>query len=110
MASQSPKEVSENTASRPLKPEERRTAMWCHLSSLAGFVIPGANILAPLFCWLSKKDSSRFVNFHGKESLNFQINMLLYSLFSCPFCCAGLAVVPFIGSSLTGQSLMWGSV
>jgi uncharacterized protein len=83
------KEEGGRSASRPLSTEEKRTAMWCHLSSLAGLIIPGASILAPLFCWLSKKDSSRFVNFHGKESLNFQINMLLYSIISCPFCCAG---------------------
>jgi uncharacterized Tic20 family protein len=100
-------ETPEKPARRPLTMEEQRTAMWCHLSSLSGLVIPGFNILAPLFCWLSRKDSSRFVNFHGKESLNFQINMLLYSLFACPFCCAGLGVLAFTGMTLTGQSAAW---
>ena len=84
--------------------------MWCHLSSLAGLIIPGANILLPLLCWLSRKDTSRFVNFHGKESLNFQINMLLYSLFCCPCCCAGVGVVPLAGWSMTGQSVTWGGI
>ena len=71
-----------STQSRQLTPEELRTAMWCHLSSLAGVVLPlpGANVFGPLGCWLSRKDKSRFVNFHGKESLNFQINMLFYGL------------------------------
>jgi uncharacterized protein len=100
-------EGAENRRSRPLSEEERRTAMWCHLSSISGLLIPGANILAPLFFWLSKKDSSRFVNFHGKESLNFQLNMLLFSLLSCPFCCAGVAVVPFTGWNGTGETVTW---
>lgn len=110
MASQPREETPDIRARRPLSTEEKRTAMWCHLSSLSGIVIPGFNILAPLLCWLSRKDSSRFVNFHGKESLNFQINMLLYSLFCCPFCCAGFVVIPFTGWTTTGQSAMWGGV
>ncbi len=100
-------ERGENRRKRPLTEEERRTAMWCHLSSISGLLVPGANILAPLFFWLSKKDTSRFVNFHGKESLNFQINMLLFSLISCPFCCAGVAVVPVTGWNATGETVTW---
>ena len=51
------------------------------------------------------------MNFHGKESLNFQINMLLYSLFACPFCCAGLGVALAVGWSTTsGQSVTWGGI
>jgi uncharacterized Tic20 family protein len=106
----SSKEAGDTPPAHPLSTEEKRTAMWCHLSSLSGIVLPGANILAPLFCWLSRKDTSRFVNFHGKESLNFQINMLLYSFLCCPFCCAGLGAGPVIGWNLTGQSITWGGL
>ncbi|CAN5504457.1 DUF4870 domain-containing protein [soil metagenome] len=105
-----PTDPKPNLRSGPLDEAEKRTAMWCHLSSMAGLLVPGANILAPLCCWLTKKDSSPFVNFHGKESLNFQINMLLYSLIACPFCCAGVGVVPFTGWDETGQSLTWGGL
>jgi uncharacterized Tic20 family protein len=107
MSSSPGEESPEKPVRRPLSTEEKRTAMWCHLSSLSGIVIPGFNILAPLFCWLSRKDSSRFVNFHGKESLNFQINMLLYSLFACPFCCGGFGVFVASGATETGQSSAW---
>ena len=107
MASQPGEETPEKSTRRPLSLEEKRTAMWCHLSSLSGIIIPGFNILAPLLCWLSRKDSSRFVNFHGKESLNFQFNMLLYSLVACPFCCAGVAVVPITGWDSTGETVTW---
>ncbi|HEV8059380.1 MAG TPA: DUF4870 domain-containing protein [Gemmataceae bacterium] len=97
MASQRSGKEADRNASSSLSDEEKRTAMWCHLSSLAGVVVPTANIMAPLYCWLSRKETSRFVNFHGKESLNFQINMLLYSLLGCPFCCVSLGAVPLMG-------------
>ncbi|MFH0790822.1 MAG: DUF4870 domain-containing protein [Candidatus Omnitrophota bacterium] len=51
----------------------RGLAMACHLLGLAGF-------LGPLIIWLIKKDTSPLVNIHGKESLNFQLSILIYSL------------------------------
>jgi hypothetical protein len=30
--------------------------------------------------WSSKKDESEFIDFHGKQVLNFQLSMLLYTL------------------------------
>ncbi len=65
-----------------LTSEERQWGMFCHLSSLLGLVF-SAGILCfvgPLVCWLVKKDTSKFVDVHGKESLNFQINILIYTL------------------------------
>ena len=53
----------------------------CHLLALAGFTgIPFANVLAPLFLWLWKREENAEVNEHGKESLNFQISMTIYTL------------------------------
>lgn len=61
---------------------ERTYAMFCHLGALSGFVVPFGNIIVPLVLWLVKKDSSPFIDFNGRESLNFQISMLIYSLVS----------------------------
>jgi uncharacterized Tic20 family protein len=47
-------------------------AMACHLLGLVGF-------LGPLIIWLMKKDESPTVDKHGKESLNFQISIMIYS-------------------------------
>lgn len=58
--------------------DERIWGMLAHLSSLVGFLVPFGNVLAPLVVWLVKKDASTFVDFHGKESINFQINMIGY--------------------------------
>lgn len=59
----------------------------CHLSALAGFVIPGfGHILGPLIVWLTKRGDSVEIDAHGRESLNFQISMLIYSLVAGVLC------------------------
>jgi uncharacterized Tic20 family protein len=60
--------------------EDRQWAMFCHLSALLGLLVAGLTFIGPLVCWLVKKDQSKFVDYHGKESLNFQINILIYTL------------------------------
>lgn len=54
--------------------------MFAHLSALLGLLAGGMTFLGPLIVWLAKKDQSRFVDYHGKEALNFQLNILIYSL------------------------------
>src|SRR5207249_3280786 len=59
----------------------------CHLSALAGFVIPAlGHILGPLIVWLIKRGDSSEIDAHGKEALNFQISMLIYNLVAGVLC------------------------
>ncbi|MEY2498664.1 MAG: uncharacterized protein QOD12_2220 [Verrucomicrobiota bacterium] len=59
----------------------------CHLSALAGFVIPAAgHILGPLIVWLVKRGESAEIDAHGKEALNFQISMLIYNVIAGILC------------------------
>jgi hypothetical protein len=61
--------------------DEKQSRMWgmlCHLSALAGLVIPFGNVLGPLIVWLTKKNDFPFVDDQGKESLNFQISLTIY--------------------------------
>jgi uncharacterized Tic20 family protein len=51
----------------------------CHLSALAGYVIPFGHIIGPLVVWLLKRGESPSVDAHGKESLNFQISVTIYA-------------------------------
>jgi uncharacterized Tic20 family protein len=80
-----------------LTSQEKTWGMLCHLSTLLSYVavigIVGLSFIAPLVCWLIKKDTSKFVDYHGKESLNFQLNVLVYTLI-------GFALIPcfFIGA------------
>lgn len=58
--------------------DERTWAMLCHLSVFSAHFIPLGNIIVPLVIWLIKKEESPFVDFHGKEVLNFQISLIIY--------------------------------
>ena len=71
--------------------------MLCHASALIGFFVPWAgHILGPLIVWLAKRGDSPEIDIHGKESLNFQISMLIYSLI------AGVLCLVLIGFVLLG--------
>ncbi|PAX60309.1 DUF4870 domain-containing protein [Brunnivagina elsteri] len=67
-------------------------AMLCHLSALvwiplAFFLlmriplyIPFLNILAPFTIWSFKKKLNPWIDFQGRESLNFQLSLAVYNL------------------------------
>ncbi|VXC23053.1 conserved membrane hypothetical protein [Flavobacterium sp. 9AF] len=59
---------------------EKSIGSLIHLSTLSQYIIPLGNYIIPLVLWSSKKDKSAFVDFNGKQALNFQLSMLLYSL------------------------------
>jgi uncharacterized protein len=82
-----------------LTAEEKQWAMYCHLAAFLGYLVFLMSFLGPLLVWQLKKDTSRFVDFHGKESLNFQLNMFGYAvlmiLFAIATCGIGaILVVP----------------
>ena len=55
--------------------DDQNWAMACHLSALAGFLVPFGNIAGPLLVWLLKRAEIPLVDAHGKEALNFQITV-----------------------------------
>ena len=67
------------TAAATSDNDERTWAMFCHLSALLGVLtqIPFGNIIGPLVVWLLKRDRYPLVNDQGKESLNFQITIVV---------------------------------
>ncbi len=62
--------------------EERTWGMFCHLVVFLGLIIPFATIIGPLVIWMIKRDEMPFVEDQGKESLNFQITMMLATIVS----------------------------
>jgi len=55
--------------------------MLCHLTALLAITgLPLGHIIGPLVVWLFKKKAYPFVDEQGKESLNFQISMTVYTL------------------------------
>ncbi|MFO7754761.1 MAG: DUF4870 domain-containing protein [Bacteroidales bacterium] len=69
---------------RVLTEKERNWAMFCHLSTFAGTIIPFGGIIGPLICWSTKRHESVFVDQNGKQALNFQLSMLLYTIICIP--------------------------
>ena len=62
--------------------QARTWAMLCHLSALAGYVIPFGNLIAPVIIWQIKKTEFPEVDAQGKEAVNFQISVMLYGAIS----------------------------
>ncbi len=62
--------------------DERMWGMLCHLIAFSGYIIPFGSVLGPLIIWLIKKDEMPFVDDQGKESLNFQLTMLIAVIIS----------------------------
>lgn len=59
---------------------ERKIAALTHLSTFTQYIIPFGNYIFPIILWTSKKDESEFVDHNGKQVLNFQLSILIYSL------------------------------
>jgi uncharacterized protein len=82
----------ENKTEPPVLGNDSTLDSLCHFLALAGLVgIPFGNIVAPLILWIIKKDQVPSVNEHGKESINFQISMTIYSIL------AGLSILVVVG-------------
>ena len=47
---------------------EKQYAMFIHLSQLAGSIVVGLGWILPLVLWLTKKDSSEYIDANGKST------------------------------------------
>ena len=70
------------SAASTISKDSLNMGMLCHLLAFSGFIVPFGTILGPLIFWLVKKDSDPYVDEQGKESLNFQISMMIYAIVS----------------------------
>ena len=68
---------------------QKNIATFIHLSTFTRFIIPLGNFLGPIVLWVANKDKSEFVDAHGKQAINFQMSILLYSIV------IGMITVPF---------------
>jgi uncharacterized Tic20 family protein len=58
-----------------------------HAIALIGFFVPiGGHIVGPLVIWLAKRDDSPQIDAHGRESVNFQVSMLIYNAIAGILC------------------------
>jgi uncharacterized Tic20 family protein len=73
-----------------LTKHERNLSAVIHASTLSKYFIPFGNFLLPLVLWIGNKKEHGFVDYNGKQALNFQISLLLYSII------LGMITVPFV--------------
>jgi len=63
-----------------LSKHERNLSAIIHASTFSKFFIPFGNFILPLVLWTANKKDYEFVDHNGKQALNFQISILLYSI------------------------------
>ena len=82
--------MDQQTSPPPVVSSSSNVRTWCvlaHATALAGFLVPVAgHIVGPLIIWLAKRVDSPEIDAHGKESLNFQLSMLIYNVIAGILC------------------------
>ncbi len=99
VSAEQPKAVQEGPGSKEVNKDARLWAMICHLSALAGLVVPVVGcVVGPLIIWQIKKEEFTFVDEQGKEAVNFQISMLIYGIVAGLLCfaCVGFVLLPAV--------------
>lgn len=87
-----PPEPVPYTSAMEMNTNARTWGMLCHLSALAGYLIPFGWLLGPLVVWLVKKQEYPFVDDQGKESLNFQITATIAAIISGLLICVAIGI------------------
>jgi uncharacterized protein len=67
--------------------DTRTWSVLCHASALLGLFFHFlGHLVGPLVVWLAKRGDSAEIDAHGKESLNFQLSMLIYDAIAAILC------------------------
>jgi len=59
---------------------EKNTGALLHLSAMSQYFIPLGNFIFPVIIWGVAKKDSAFVDHQGRQAINFQLSIFLYSL------------------------------
>jgi len=89
-----------NETQTPLKDDEKLWALLSHLLALAGLLASAHSLgfLAPVIILLTKGKESAFVADQAKESLNFQITLLLVGIVLAAISLAAIFLTCGIGA------------
>lgn len=55
-----------------------------HLSQLLTYVTGFGGLIVPLILWLTSRDKVLGMNEHGKQIVNFQLSLILFTILSIP--------------------------
>ncbi len=64
---------------------QKNTSAFIHLSTFLKYFFPFANYIAPLLIWTFNKEKA-FVDEHGKQAINFQLSVLVYTILIVLIC------------------------
>lgn len=59
---------------------EKNWATVTHIGAFGQYLFPFGNFVIPIIVWSSKKNESEFIDNNGKQCINFQLSVFLYSL------------------------------
>ena len=71
-----------------LSENDKNLAAVTHLSTFSKYFFPFGNFILPLILWTVNKEKP-FVNEHGRQALNFQLSILVYTIL------IGVVCLPF---------------
>ncbi|SDS74228.1 hypothetical protein SAMN04487764_2943 [Gillisia sp. Hel1_33_143] len=64
--------------------EDRQLLILTHLSQLLNLITGFGGLIVPLVIWLTQKDKVLGLDQQGRDILNFQISLFIYSLICVP--------------------------
>lgn len=73
-----------------------------HLMTFGKWILPLGNFLFPLILWMINAKKSPFIDDHGKQAINFQLSITLYTVVLA-FVGGGI----IIGSMISGGPTFW---
>ncbi len=76
--------------------QDNQTIVLMHLSQLVTLALSFGSILIPLYIWMTKKETIKDLDAHGKNILNFQFSLLIYSLICIPLVFIGVGIIGLI--------------
>ncbi len=69
---------------------EKTISLLTHLSTLSQYFFPFGNFILPLIIWSSARKDSSFIDANGKQAINFQLSVFLYTI------CLALIAIPIL--------------
>lgn len=64
--------------------QDRQLIVLTHLSQLITLVVGFGSLILPLILWLTNKEKVYQMDEHGKNIINFQLSILIYSIICLP--------------------------
>lgn len=64
--------------------QDRQLIVLAHLSQLITLVVGFGSLILPLIIWMTNKEKVYQMDEHGKNIVNFQLSILIYSIICIP--------------------------